>query len=93
MAKNQNYDQPTEQEFDQPMEAASDPKRMVNIKLHREKNKGKGIYVNVNNHNYFIPRGEVVSVPYYIAAVLENSALQDEQTARMIETLSAGADY
>lgn len=79
-----------------PMEqgaAADDPWRKVKVKLHRDKRSGKGLYVNVNNHNYFIPRGEVVEVPAFIAAVLENSATQDENTARLIERLTEDAAF
>lgn len=61
--------------------------RMVKIKLARSRKDGKGQYVNVNNHSMWIPRGEVVEVPYYIAEVLENSAEQDERTAAMIDSL------
>lgn len=71
----------------------NDPHRKVKIKLHKDKRNGKGLYVNVNNHNYFIPRGQTVEVPYYIAAVIENSANQDENTARLIESLSEGSDF
>ena len=72
--------------------ASSDPHRLVEIKLYKDKSKSKVLYVNVNNHNFVIPRGEVVKVPYYVAAVLENSARQDEETARMIESLGAEAE-
>lgn len=66
--------------------------RLVKVKLPRYRNK-KGEYANVNNRNYFIPRGEVVEVPYFIAAILENSMNQDEETARLIDSLSQGANY
>ena len=65
----------------------ANPDRKVKIKLHMDKKKGKGIYVNVNDHRFFIPRGQTVEVPYYIAAVLANSVKQDEETAKMIEAL------
>ena len=70
-----------------------DPRRMVKIKLHMDKKKGKGLYVNVNDYRYFIPRGEVVEVPYYIAAVINNSAKQDEETAKLIERYGESADF
>jgi hypothetical protein len=73
--------------------AAADPQRMVKIKLHKDKRSGRGLFVNVNNHSYFIPRGEVVEVPYYIAAAIENTIAQDENTARMIESLTENADF
>ncbi len=65
---------------------------MVKIKLHRDKNSGKGLFVNVNNRRYFIPRGEVVEVPLCIAEVIENSAAQDEHTAAMIERMTQGEE-
>lgn len=67
--------------------AARDPNRMVTVKLFRGKRKDKGVFVSVNNHRYFVPRGQEVEVPYYIAAVLKNSEEQDERTAMYIETL------
>ena len=70
---------------------ALDPRRLVKIRLHRDKHSGKGVSVNVNNHSYFIPRGEVVEVPYFIKEVLDNSAAQDENTARLIESLGEAA--
>lgn len=71
----------------------NDPNRIVKIKLHKDKNSGKGLFVSVNNHRFFIPRGVVVEVPYYIAAVVENMAAQDENTARMIEALTEDANF
>ena len=70
----------------------NDPHRKVKIKIPREKNK-PGVYVNVNTHSFYIPRGEVVEVPAYIAEVLENSAKQDESTALLIERLTKDSDY
>lgn len=71
----------------------TDPWEMVNIKLQRDRKSGKGVYVNVNNHNYFIPRGELVAVPRFIAETLEHSADQDENTAQMIERLGVRANF
>lgn len=65
----------------------------VKIRLPFDPSKGKGIYVNVNNYNYFIPRGEDVEVPRFIAKVIENSINQDEMTARRIEKLSGSASF
>jgi len=73
--------------------ASDDPRRMVKIRLQMDKKKGKGLYVNVNDHRYFIPRGETVEVPYYIKAVLNNSAKQDEETAKLIDELGGNADF
>lgn len=78
---------------EKPAAVENDPNRMEKIKLHRDKKTGKGLYVNVNNHNFYIPRGEIVSVPYYIAEAVRESAEQDENTARMIEQLTEGSNF
>lgn len=65
----------------------------VKIRLPFDPRKGKGMYVNVNNNNFFIPRGEDVEVPRYIAKVIENSINQDEKTARKIMILSESASF
>lgn len=67
--------------------------RMVKIKLPRTRKDGKGLYVNVNNHQFWIPRGEAVEVPWYIAEVIENSAAQDENTAALIDSLTQGSNF
>lgn len=66
---------------------SKDPNRKVSVKIPLDRRKGRGVYVSVNNYRYFIPRGEVVEVPYFIAAVLENSIKQDEETERKIAGL------
>lgn len=71
----------------------NDPWEKVRIKLPRDKNDGKGLYVNVNDYNYWIPRGEIVEVPRFIAAVISNSIDQDEATAYKIDKLSEKADF
>ena len=58
------------------------------LRLARSQADGRGLYVNVNAHNFFIPRGETVTVPRYIAEVVEHSARQDEHTAGLIDALS-----
>ena len=65
----------------------------MRIKLRRDKRLGSDLYVNVNNHNFLIKRGEPVEVPRYIAEVIENSIRQDEETELMIEELSKNADF
>ena len=66
-------------------------KELVKIKLPAIKG-NKGLYVNVNNHNYFIPRGQVVEVPAFIAEVIENSVNQDEATMLRIAQLTGGME-
>lgn len=93
MASKQTQEQELEQSQEQ-TQPRDDPNRLVKVKLRFDKNnKSKGMYVNVNNHNFFIPTGKVVEVPYYIAAVIENSANQDENTAALVESLRPEADF
>ena len=70
-----------------PTAVENDPRRMVKVKLYRGRKDGKGVFVSVNNHRYFVPRGTTVEVPYFIAEVLRNSEEQDEKTAVLIEQL------
>lgn len=72
--------------------ACGAPDDNVLLKLTRDRNEGRGLYVNVNDHNWFIPRGEVVAVPRYIAEVVERSVLQDERTQMLIDGLSARSE-
>lgn len=65
---------------------------MVKVRIPRDKNGSKGLFVSVNNHRYFIPRGETVEVPDYIAEVIENSIAQDDATAAMIDSLTRSFD-
>ena len=67
--------------------------KMVTIKLAKGRKDGKGLYVNVNNHSMWIPRGEKVEVPWFIAEVLETSAEQDERTAALIDQLSNDSSF
>ena len=63
---------------------------MVKVKVYRPAGtKAKGVYVNVNTHNYFVPYGKEETVPRYIAEVLERSVEQDEATRMMIEQLES----
>lgn len=62
----------------------------VKLRLHRAPGvKKKGELVNVNNHRWFIPYGETVEVPRYIAEVVENATRQNEETAMRVERLAA----
>lgn len=67
----------------------NDPKRMVSIKLFKDNYRYKDpLYVSVNDYSALIRRGEVVSVPYYVAKHIEEIVEQDESTAMLISTLS-----
>ena len=71
----------------------NDPKRMVNIKLFKDNYRYKDpLYVSVNEYSALIRRGEVVSVPYYVAKHIEEIVEQDESTAMLISTLSERYD-
>ena len=76
-----------------PAPTAADPRRMVKVKLYRGRKDGKGVFVSVNNHRYFVPRGTTVEVPYFIAEVLRNSEEQDEKTAVLIESLGQNSRF
>ena len=65
----------------------------VQIKLHRTKSGGNGQYVNVNDHNFFVPYNKVVNVPRYIAEVVENSVAQDEATYERIVAAEEAANF
>ena len=67
-------------------------KEMVTIRLFKDTGKySNDVYVNVNDHNFLIKRGEDVKVPRFVAEVLRNSEEQDRNTALMIER--ANNDY
>ena len=76
-----------------PTAVENDPRRMVRIKLYRGRKDGKGVFVSVNNHRYFVPRGTTVEVPYFIAEVLRNSEEQDERTALLVESLGQNSGF
>lgn len=42
------------------------------------------LYVSINNKNWQIQRGKPVTVPFYVAEAIRESAEQDKATARMI---------
>lgn len=66
-----------------------DPKRMVKIKLFKDKDKYSGdVTVVVNGTTFRIQRGVEVEVPYYVAEVLQNSAKADEETETKISELT-----
>ena len=65
----------------------ADPMEKVALRLPRDRNEGRGLFVSVNDIRYFIPRGETVQVPRCIAEVVENSLRQDEATLAMIDRL------
>ena len=64
---------------------------LVDYRLPLQKG-SNGVYVNVNEHNMFIPPGETVQIPRYMVEVLENSLNQDVETQRRIRKLSKKMD-
>ena len=63
---------------------------LVEVKLFRDNNKYKDdVFVSVNGENCVIKRGEKVKIKRKFAAVLDNSDLQDYETAMLIEKKSS----
>lgn len=64
---------------------------MVHIRLFKDNERYKDdVFVAVNGKSWQIRRGEDVTVPRYVADVLEQSMKQDASTARLIERESNG---
>ena len=62
--------------------------KRVKIKLFKDNgNYRDDVFVSVNGRDFLIKRGEEVSVPDYVAEVLENSIKQERNTATLIEKL------
>ncbi len=64
--------------------------KMSKIKLFKDNERYKDdVFVAVNGKSFQIKRGVEVEVPEYVAQVLEQSAKQDENTARLMEAESS----
>lgn len=62
---------------------------LVEVKLFKDNNKYKDdVYVSVNGENCVIKRGQRVQVKRKFANVLDNSDMQDYETAMLIEKKS-----
>ena len=60
---------------------------LVEVKLFKDNSKYKDdVFVSVNGDNCLIKRGERVKIKRKFAEVLEQSDMQDAQTARLIES-------
>ena len=60
---------------------------LVEVRLFKDNNKYKDdVFVSVNGENCLIKRGERVKIKRKFAEVLEQSDMQDAQTARLIES-------
>ena len=70
--------------------AASHGEKTVRIKLPKDNYRYRDdVFVGVNGKGWLIKRGIPVEVPESVAEVLEQSSLQDEATAMLIERESA----
>lgn len=45
------------------------------------------VFVAVNGKNFLIQRGVDVSVPYYVAEILENSAIQEQEAKKTVQSI------
>lgn len=64
--------------------------KMVKIKLFKDNERYKDdVFVAVNGRSFQIKRGEEVEVPEYVSEVLEQSARQDEDTAKLMDQESS----
>ena len=62
----------------------------ISVKLFRDNDRYKDdVYVAVNGHNCVIKRGEWVKIKRKFALVLDQSEIQDMQTAEMLEAEQA----
>lgn len=63
---------------------------MVSVRLFKDNGRYKDpVFVAVNGRRFMIERGKTVQVPRCVAQVLEQSANQDEATARLMDAESA----
>ena len=68
------------------MDAEAYLNELVAVKLFRDNDRYKDdVYVAVNGHNCIIKRGEWVKIKRKFAMVLDQSEIQDMQTAEMLE--------
>ncbi|MCI5731193.1 MAG: hypothetical protein MR304_06590 [Eubacterium sp.] len=66
-----------------------DPKRLVKVKLFKDKDKySDDVTVVVNGTTFRIQRGVEVEVPFYVAETLRNSEKADQETETMISELT-----
>ncbi len=66
---------------------------LVEIRLFKDSgNYRDDVFVAVNGHNYQIQRGVTVKVPRCVAEVLNNSEIQDQRVAVMVEQLEREYD-
>ena len=62
------------------------PRQMVRIQLFKDNERySRDLYVMINGVPNQLPRGVVVTVPYYVYMAIKESATQDAATIRLIE--------
>ena len=65
-------------------------KDTVKIKLFRDEGKYKDpLFVQINGRSFLIKRGEPVTVPVEVAAVVNQSLMQDGHAAQLIRGLTS----
>lgn len=73
-----------------PAPKAKPPEEMVAVRLFKDNGRYKDdVFVAVNGRRFQIKRGVTVRVPKCVADVLEQSQLQDQATAALIEQKSS----
>lgn len=61
------------------------PVKMVKVKLHKDRNVKRDVFVSVNGKTYQIQRGVEVEVPDYVKEVLDNMEKMDNLAMERIE--------
>ncbi len=86
-----NMNKPTDEEADRRRaEAFARGEELVEIELFKDSGKYKDdVFVSVNGETIAIQRGERVAIKRKFADVLQNSMLQDRETARIIDQKSS----
>lgn len=67
-------------------QAAAD-QDMVTVRLPKTRDLNADVFVSVNGRRFQIQRGVNVEIPAYVAAVLEYSEKQDQETMERLEAL------
>lgn len=62
--------------------------KMQTIKLFKDSGLyNDDVFVGVNGKSYLIQRGVEVSVPYFVAEILQNSAIQEELAKKTVQDI------
>ena len=71
---------------------AAKPVTMVKVKLHKDKNVKRDVFVSVNGQTYQIQRGVEVVVPDFVNEVLDNMEKMDNLAMERIEQATRNFD-